>query len=146
MSRAPAPPQAHTVRQLKLLICDDSNIVRRKIERELQVKNLRVCATAANGRLAVEAFQREPADVVTMDITMPEMDGIECVERLVALKPDVLILVISALADKATAIEALKKGANGFLCKPFTDRQLTEALQELLQGSELQGSGLQGGS
>jgi DNA-binding NarL/FixJ family response regulator len=61
--------------------------------------------------------------------------GIECVENLVKIKPDVLILVISALSDKATAIEALKKGANGFLCKPFTDRQLTEALEELLRGA-----------
>ena len=127
-------------RQFKLLICDDSNIIRRKIERELKVENLHVAATAANGRLAVEAFERDPADVVTMDITMPEMDGIECVERLVALKPDVLILVISALSDKGTAIEALKKGANGFLCKPFTDWQLTEALEELLEGSGLRGA------
>jgi two-component system chemotaxis response regulator CheY len=51
------------------------------------------------------------------------------------MNPDVLILVISALADKATAIEAMKKGANGFLCKPFTDRQLTDALDELLRGA-----------
>ncbi len=71
-------------------------------------------------------------DVVTMDITMPHMDGIECVERIVAIKPDVLILVISALADKATAVEAMEKGANGFLNKPFTDRQLNDALEELL--------------
>jgi two-component system chemotaxis response regulator CheY len=121
--------------KLKLMICDDSNIIRRKIEREFKIDRLQVIATAANGRLAVEAFTREPADVVTMDITMPEMDGIECVEKLVAIKPDVLILIISALSDKATAIEALKRGANGFLCKPFTDRQLTEALEELLRGA-----------
>jgi two-component system chemotaxis response regulator CheY len=123
-------------KKLKLMICDDSNIIRRKIERELKIDRLQVIATASNGRLAVEAFKKEPADVVTMDITMPEMDGIECVEKLVAIKPDVLILVISALADKSTAIEALKKGANGFLCKPFTDRQLTEALEELLRGAD----------
>ena len=67
-----------------------------------------------------------------MDITMPHMDGIECVEKLVQIKPEVLILVISALADKATAVEAMEKGANGFLNKPFSDRQLNEALEELL--------------
>lgn len=121
--------------KLKLLICDDSNIIRRKIERELKIDRLQVVATASNGRLAVEAFKKEPCDVVTMDITMPEMDGIECVEKLVAIKPDVLILIISALSDKATAIEALKRGANGFLCKPFTDRQLTDAIDELLKGA-----------
>jgi two-component system chemotaxis response regulator CheY len=63
------------------------------------------------------------------------MDGIECVERLVAMKPNVLILVVSALADKATAVEAMEKGANAFLNKPFTDRQLNEALEELLGGA-----------
>lgn len=135
MALATASAQPQRDRKLKLLICDDSNIIRRKIERELKIDRLEVIATASNGRLAVEAFTKQPADVVTMDITMPEMDGIECVEKLVAIKPDVLILVISALSDKATAIEALQKGANGFLCKPFTDRQLTEALEELLRGA-----------
>lgn len=134
---ATATAQAEPLAQgkLKLMICDDSNIIRRKIERELKIDRLQVISTASNGRLAVEAFRKEPADVVTMDITMPEMDGIECVEKLVAIKPDVLILIISALSDKATAIEALKRGANGFLCKPFTDRQLTDALAELLRGA-----------
>jgi two-component system chemotaxis response regulator CheY len=132
MASAPAKAAPLTNGKLKLMICDDSNIIRRKIERELQIERLQVIATAANGKQAVEAFRKDPADVVTMDITMPEMDGIECVENLVKIKPDVLILIIS---DKATAIEALKKGANGFLCKPFTDRQLTEALEELLRGA-----------
>ena len=106
---ASAQAQPLTNNKLKLMICDDSNIIRRKIERELQIDRLQVIATASNGKQAVEAFRKEPADVVTMDITMPEMDGIECVENLVKIKPDVLILVISALSDKATAIEALKK-------------------------------------
>ena len=135
MALASAQPGPLTKRKLKLMICADSNIIRRKIERELRIDCLQVIATASNGKQAIEAFRKEPADVVTMDITMPEMDGIECVEHLVKMKPDVLILVISALSDKATAIEALKKGANGFLCKPFTDRQLTEALEELLRGA-----------
>jgi len=136
MSVATAQADAQQNRKLKLMICDDSNIIRRKIERELKIERLEVIATASNGRIAVETFRKQPADVVTMDITMPEMDGIECVEKLVEIKPDVLILVISALSDKSTAIEALQKGANGFLCKPFTDRQLTEALEELLRGAQ----------
>lgn len=133
---ATAPAGQDPNRKFTMMICDDSNIIRRKIERELKIDQLEVTATAANGRIAVDAFRKQPVDVVTMDITMPEMDGIECVEKLVQLKPDVLILVISALSDKATAIEALRKGANGFLCKPFTDRQLTEALTELLRGAQ----------
>lgn len=117
---------------LKMMIVDDSNIMRRRIERSQQIERLEVVACAANGREAVEMFAQTQADVVTMDLTMPEMDGIECVEKLVQMRSDVLILVVSALADKATAVEAIEKGANGFLCKPFTDRQLNDALHELL--------------
>jgi len=127
---APALPM-----QLKLLIVDDSNVIRRRIERCQQIEHLQVVGLAANGVEAIEVFRRTDPDVVTMDITMPEMDGIECVEQLVALKPDVLILIISALADKATAVEAMEKGANGFLNKPFSDRQLNEALAELIGGA-----------
>jgi two-component system chemotaxis response regulator CheY len=117
----------------KLMIVDDSNIIRRRIERSQQIDRLEVVGAAANGRDAVDLFRRTQPDVVTMDLTMPEMDGIECVEKLVAINPKVLILVVSALADKATAVEAIEKGANGFLCKPFTDRQLNDALEELLR-------------
>jgi two-component system chemotaxis response regulator CheY len=127
-ARAPRSP-------LKLLIVDDSNVIRRRIERCQQTEHLQVVGLAANGVEAIEVFRRTAPDVVTMDITMPQMDGIECVERLVAIKPDVLILIISALADKATAVEAMEKGANGFLNKPFSDRQLNEALEELIGGA-----------
>jgi two-component system chemotaxis response regulator CheY len=120
-------------RSLKLLIVDDSNIMRRRIERSQHYEELQLVGTAGNGEEALELFKRTDPDVVTMDITMPRMDGIECIGRLVALKPAVRILVISALADKATAVEAMERGANGFLNKPFTDRQLNEAIQELMR-------------
>jgi len=118
---------------LKLMIVDDSNIIRRRIERSQQIDRLEFVGSAANGVEALRLFKETDPDVVTMDLTMPEMDGVECVERLVALKPELRILVVSALADKATAVEAIARGANGFLCKPFTDRQLNDALTELLQ-------------
>jgi two-component system chemotaxis response regulator CheY len=116
----------------KLMIVDDSNLMRRRIERSQTFEELELVGTAGNGLDALELFKRSDPDVVTMDLTMPQMDGIECISRLVAMKPAVRILVISALADKATAVEAMEKGANGFLNKPFTDRQLNEAIAELL--------------
>lgn len=122
-------------RPLKMLIVDDSNVMRRRIERSQQIDRLEVVGLASNGVDAIEQFRRTDPDVVTMDITMPQMDGIECVQRLVEMKPQVLILVVSALADKATAVEAMEKGANGFLNKPFTDRQLNDALLELIAGA-----------
>jgi len=122
----------HGKKSFKLMIVDDSNIMRRRIERSQQFEELQLVGTAGNGLEALELFKKSDPDVVTMDLTMPQMDGIECIGRLVALKPAVRILVISALADKATAVEAMEKGANGFLNKPFTDRQLNEAIAELL--------------
>ena len=120
-------------RPMKLMIVDDSNIMRRRIERSQQFEELQLVGTAGNGVDAIELFKRTDPDVVTMDLTMPRMDGIECIGRLVELKPEVRILVISALADKATAVEAMERGANGFLNKPFTDRQLNEAFAELMR-------------
>ncbi|HWX70725.1 MAG TPA: response regulator [Steroidobacteraceae bacterium] len=120
-------------RSFKLMIVDDSNIMRRRIERSQQFEELQLVGSAANGLEALELFKKTDPDVVTMDITMPQMDGIECIGQLVALKPAIRILVISALADKATAVEAMERGANGFLNKPFTDRQLNEAIAELMR-------------
>ncbi len=121
-------------RTFRLLIVDDSNIMRRRIERSQQFDELEVVGAASNGVEAIELFRRTDPDLVTMDLTMPQMDGIQCIEQLVRLKPAVRILVISALADKATAVDAMEKGANGFLNKPFTDRQLNEAIAELIRG------------
>jgi two-component system chemotaxis response regulator CheY len=120
-------------RYIKLMIVDDSNIMRRRIERSQQFEELQLVGTAGNGLEALELFKKTDPDVVTMDLTMPRMDGIECIGRLVAMKPAVRILVISALADKATAVEAMERGANGFLNKPFTDRQLNEAIADLMR-------------
>lgn len=120
-------------RAYKLMIVDDSNIMRRRIERSQTFEEIELVGTAANGLEALEMFRKMDPDVVTMDLTMPQMDGIECIENLVKIKPAVRILVISALADKATAVEAMEKGANGFLNKPFTDRQLNEAIAELIR-------------
>ena len=117
---------------LKLMIVDDSNIIRSKITRTLSQHHMEVVATASNGEEAISLFAKTKPDIVTMDLTMPRMDGLECIRALRKLNANVHILVVSALADKATAIQALKEGAQGFLCKPFSESDLTEAMDELL--------------
>lgn len=117
----------------KLLIVDDSNIIRNKIARALGEFGLQVAGLASNGQEALSRFRAARYDVITMDLTMPEMDGIECIRQIRALDPKVKILVVSALADKATAIRALMEGAQGFLGKPFTEAELAEAIGELLK-------------
>ena len=89
------------------------------------------CARPVTELEALQVFDEFQPEVVTMDITMPEMDGLSCVEAILGKKPATRILVISALADKATAVEAVKRGAQGFLLKPFTADTLNTELAEL---------------
>lgn len=116
-----------------MMVVDDSNVIRRKIERGAESEHFHIVTTASSGMHAILAFTKHRPEIITMDITMPHMDGIACIEQIIAKDNNVRILVISALADKATGIEALEKGARGFLCKPFTDEQLNEALRELVE-------------
>lgn len=121
---------------MKLLIVDDSNVIRSRIARialHPRLRQIEIVGLARNGLEALDICRKRRPDVVTMDLTMPEMDGITCVERLVAHDSALNILVVSALSDKTTAIQALKKGARGFLHKPFSDVQLVEALLEVTQ-------------
>ena len=116
----------------RLLIVDDSNVIRSRIERIYEGdESVIIAGKASNGHEAVEFVNTERPDIVTMDLTMPEMDGISCITEIMAVDNTIKILVVSALSDKATGIEALSKGARGFLCKPFTDVELKQALEKL---------------
>jgi len=117
------------------MIVDDSMIIRNRIERSVSDFNLDIVGIAKNGLEAVEITLKAKPQIVTMDLTMPEMDGEECIEKILQIDPNLLILVVSALKDKATAIAAMKKGAHGFLCKPFTETELTGALAKLINGA-----------
>jgi two-component system chemotaxis response regulator CheY len=117
---------------MKLLIVDDSLVIRNKINRNLLAKFDSILR-AGNGIDALRIVKAEKPDFVTMDLTMPEMDGVTCIGNIKKISPSTHILVISALADKATAITALSLGANGFLCKPFTDKELNQAIRKTLE-------------
>ena len=119
----------------RLLIVDDSMIIRNLIARQMLDKRLPpmdVVGLAADGEQALAIAMSKNPDYITMDLTMPNMDGEACIERLAAALPSARIMVVSALSDKATALRAISKGAHGFLHKPFTDEQLVAALLELM--------------
>lgn len=119
----------------RLLIVDDSNVIRNKIERDIEeghFPNLQVVGKAQNGQDALDVFRRYRPNLVTMDLTMPKMDGIECIRGMIAMHPNVNILVISALADEFSGLLALQYGARGFLQKPFTDYELRQAVREMI--------------
>lgn len=116
---------------MKLLIVDDSLVIRNKINRGLLTRFDRI-SRAEDGRQALKIARIEQPDIITMDLTMPHMGGVECIRSLVKILPHSSILVVSALSDKATAIDALKFGANGFLCKPFNEQDLCAAIEQVL--------------
>jgi two-component system chemotaxis response regulator CheY len=116
----------------RLLIVDDSSTIRRSIERHILSDRVTEIYQAANGREAMELFERYRPEFVTMDLTMPEMDGLTCISKMMALKPDTRLMVISALGDAATAIEAVERGANEYVVKPFSARDLNLALANLV--------------
>nr|WP_116606302.1 response regulator [uncultured Albidiferax sp.] len=123
---------------MRLLVVDDSNMIRTRISKVVQGGGLGKIALVGLARNGVEALRIAKAtqpDVVTMDLTMPEMDGVQCIREMLRLLPGTRILVVSALNDKATAIAALKLGARGFVAKPFTDDELRLALLDVMEGS-----------
>lgn len=122
---------------MRLLIVDDSNMIRSRISRVVQnggLAHVALVGLARNGAEALRIARSTLPDVVTMDLTMPEMDGVECIGQMLRILPKTNILVVSALSDKSTAIAALKLGARGFLAKPFTDDELKMALLDVTEG------------
>ncbi len=118
--------------KIKLLIVDDSDLIRRCIGASFK-EDFFAIYQAADGIEAIEKMRALHPEVVTMDLTMPRMGGVECISELVEIDPEVRILVVSALADNTTCIESLKRGAMGFLEKPFTSEELCDAISILLE-------------
>lgn len=116
----------------KLMIVDDSQIIRNRIERSMRNQAIEVVADAANGVEAIEMFKKFRPDVITMDLNMPEMDGLTCIKRIMEMDMRVSILVVSAMSDRQTGLYAVQSGARGFIQKPFTDEQLVISINKLI--------------
>ncbi len=117
----------------KIMIVDDSMVLRDHIENYSIANNFEVVAKARDGADAVRKFELKKPDLVTMDLTMPHMDGVDCISKIMKIDPTTKILVISALADKYTALMAISQGARGFLNKPFSEEELIDALNKVLK-------------
>jgi len=118
----------------KLMIVDDSMISRARIAKLAAAMpnwSISIVAQAGDGNEALALAQTHRPELVTMDLTMPGLDGVACTARLTELLPQCRILVVSALSAKSVALNAIKAGAHGFLYKPFTDEQFREWLREV---------------
>ncbi|MCM8710948.1 response regulator [Clostridium sp. SYSU_GA19001] len=116
----------------KVLIVDDAAFMRMMIKDILEKNGFEVIGEANNGLKAVELYKKEKPDVVTMDITMPDMDGIEAVKSIRAFDPGAKIIMCSAMGQQTMVMDAIRAGARDFIVKPFQPDRVLEAIRKVL--------------
>ncbi|MDL4840073.1 response regulator [Aquibacillus rhizosphaerae] len=116
----------------KILIVDDAAFMRMMIKDILSKNGFDVVGEAQDGAQAVEKFNELSPDLVTMDITMPEMDGITALKEIKKGNPDAKIIMCSAMGQQAMVIDAIQAGAKDFIVKPFQADRVIEAIQKAL--------------
>ncbi len=117
----------------KVLIVDDAAFMRMMLKDILTKAGHEVVGEAANGVEAVEKYKELKPDVVTMDITMPEMNGIDAIKEIKKFDPNATVIVCSAMGQQAMVIEAIQAGAKDFIVKPFQASRVIEAIQKVLK-------------
>jgi len=118
------------VDSLNILVVDDSPIIVRKLQMILEQLGHKVVHTAATGTQAIAAYHACRPDVVTMDITMPIMDGIAATRAIIGEFPDAKIVMLTSHGQEQMVLDALKAGAKGYVRKPFQEHTLYEAIQK----------------
>ena len=115
----------------KILIVDDSRTSRKVLRGILEEGGHEVVDEAVNGQEGVQKFQACKPDIVTMDITMPVLDGMEALKMIKALKPDMKVVMVTAAGQKNKMIDCIKLGANEFLTKPFDKEEIISVINKL---------------
>jgi two-component system chemotaxis response regulator CheY len=117
----------------KVLIVDDAAFMRMMIKDMISENGYQVAGEAANGEEAVQMYQELKPDIVTMDITMPEKDGITAVKEIMAADSNARIIMCSAMGQQGLVKEAIQAGARDFLVKPFQPERVIQALNKASQ-------------
>jgi len=115
-----------------VLIVDDAAFMRMMLKEILTKGGYNVVGEAENGIIAVAKYKELRPDIVTMDITMPEMDGISAVKEIKKVDPNAKVIMCSAMGQQAMVIEAIQSGARDFIVKPFQPVRVMEAVQKAL--------------
>jgi len=116
----------------RVLVCDDAIFMRTMISDILSGAGYEVVGEAESGVQAIERYKELRPDLVTMDIVMPDMGGIEAVREIIKADPDAKILMCSAMGQQALVVEAIQAGAKDFVVKPFQPSRVLEAVQRVL--------------
>lgn len=126
------------MKNLKFMIVDDSALTIKRLEAMLGQLGHQVVRTCQSGVAAVEAVrdlvaqEQQLPDLVTMDITMPEMDGITATRQILELAPDILIIMVTSHGQEQMVIEAIEAGAKGYVLKPFKVEKLEETISNVM--------------
>lgn len=118
---------------LKILIVDDSPIVMRQLTMMLEQLGHRVVKAASTGKQAIAAYKEFSPDVVTMDITMPDMDGITATREIMALDAAARIIMVTSHGQEKMVLDSLKAGARGYVLKPFQINKIADALENSMK-------------
>ena len=116
----------------RVLVVDDAAFMRKVVSDALASGGHEVVGEAGNGAEAVQRFQELSPELVTLDITMPEKDGLEALGEIISLDPSARVLMCSALGQESKVIESIQKGAKDFVVKPFQPSRVLEAVQRVL--------------
>ncbi|NHM28232.1 response regulator [Desulfofundulus sp. TPOSR] len=119
----------------RILVVDDAAFMRMMIKNIVTKNGYEVAGEAENGKQAVEKYAELKPDIVTMDITMPEMDGIEAVKAIRTIDPNASIIMVSAMGQQAMVMDAIQAGARDFIVKPFQQDRLLQAIERVLARS-----------
>lgn len=119
-------------RNCKVLVIDDSPFIFKAVKRSLEPLGYEVVANAPNGSEGLELYDKYNPDIVTLDVTMPVMSGLETAEALFKKYPNAKIIMLSAMGDKDLLDQARALGVKSFLSKPFDQETLVNAINELL--------------
>ena len=115
----------------KVLVVDDAAFMRVSIIKMLSNNGYEIVGEAENGEVAIHKYQELNPDIVTMDITMPEMDGLSSLKKILSINPKANVVMISAMGQEGMVREAVLSGAKGFIVKPFKEDVIIEALKNL---------------
>ncbi len=117
---------------IKVMFVDDSSFMRTILKGIILRDSFELAGEAANGKEAIELYQKVQPDIVTMDIIMPEMNGIDAVKQIRAMDPNAKIIMVSAMGQQGMVIDAIQAGARDFIIKPFQPPRIHEALRRVI--------------
>ena len=112
----------------KILIVDDNDLIRTLLRGILRAEDCEILGEARNGTLALEFIERAKPDMVFLDVMMPEMDGLETLQNIKRLYPEIIVVMITGSPSKDNVQESIQGGASGFIIKPFNSAKVIETL------------------